>query len=85
MLIWCSYNHFMPPNTVQCVATNDGNTETWGSVMDAIPPSSNHPGGVNMAMADGSVRFIKDSVNQQTWWALAVGTEPRSSAAILID
>jgi prepilin-type N-terminal cleavage/methylation domain-containing protein/prepilin-type processing-associated H-X9-DG protein len=32
--------------------------------------SSNHPGGANMLMADGSVHFIKDSVNRLTWWAL---------------
>ena len=35
-----------------------------------MPPSSRHPGGVNMLMGDGSVRFIKDSVNLQTWRAL---------------
>ena len=27
-------------------------------------------GGVNIGLADGSVRFIKDSVSLQTWWAL---------------
>ena len=37
---------------------------------------SNHSGGVNVAMADGSVRFIKSTVNFQTWWAL--GTKDRS-------
>ena len=32
--------------------------------------SSNHPGGANVLMSDGSVRFIKDSVARLTWWAL---------------
>ena len=32
--------------------------------------SSVHPGGVNMAMGDGSVRFIKNTINLYTWWAL---------------
>jgi prepilin-type processing-associated H-X9-DG protein len=32
--------------------------------------SSNHPGGVNTLMLDGSVKFIKDSVAQNTWWSL---------------
>jgi len=31
---------------------------------------SRHPGGVNAMMADGSVRFMKNSVNQTTWWGL---------------
>ena len=33
-------------------------------------PNSNHHGGVNMCIADGSVRFVKDTINLQTWWAL---------------
>jgi prepilin-type processing-associated H-X9-DG protein len=40
---------------------------------------SNHPGGANVAMADGSVRFIKSSVNYQTWWA--IGTKDRAEVA----
>ncbi|MCS7305150.1 MAG: DUF1559 domain-containing protein [Thermoguttaceae bacterium] len=28
---------------------------------------SNHPGGLNMALADGSVRFIQESIDYRTW------------------
>jgi prepilin-type processing-associated H-X9-DG protein len=69
-LMWNSYNHFSPPNGNGCIASNDGNTGGYGNIMDAMPPSSNHPGGVNVGMADGSVRFIKDTVNMQAWWAI---------------
>jgi prepilin-type N-terminal cleavage/methylation domain-containing protein/prepilin-type processing-associated H-X9-DG protein len=31
---------------------------------------SRHPGGVNIAMCDGSVKFLKNSITQQTWWKL---------------
>lgn len=33
--------------------------------------SSPHPGGVNMCMVDGSVRFIKNEIDPGVWWALA--------------
>jgi prepilin-type N-terminal cleavage/methylation domain-containing protein/prepilin-type processing-associated H-X9-DG protein len=32
--------------------------------------ASQHPGGVNVGFADGSVHFIKNSISLQTWWAL---------------
>jgi prepilin-type N-terminal cleavage/methylation domain-containing protein/prepilin-type processing-associated H-X9-DG protein len=35
-----------------------------------MPPSSNHPGGINMLFGDGSVKFIKNSISQQTFSAL---------------
>jgi prepilin-type N-terminal cleavage/methylation domain-containing protein/prepilin-type processing-associated H-X9-DG protein len=33
--------------------------------------SSRHPGGVNMGMGDGSVRFVKNTVSLYTWWGTA--------------
>ena len=62
------YNHTGPPNSRAC-SNNPWNT--WGQdVYGAAPPTSNHPGGVNLSMADGSVRFVKDTINLQTWWGL---------------
>ena len=96
-LCWDAYNHFMPPNGTSCAALNDptvnpggaggtglGTTSGgWGTFMDAIPPSCNHPAGVNICFADGSVRFIKNSVTYQTWWSLGTrnGNEALSSDA----
>jgi prepilin-type processing-associated H-X9-DG protein len=33
---------------------------------------SQHPGGVNMGFADGSVHFIKNSISQRVWYAILV-------------
>jgi prepilin-type processing-associated H-X9-DG protein len=54
--------HVTPPNTRSC-----GFFIVNRAVM---PPSSKHPGGVNLLLGDGSVKFIKDSINLQVWRAL---------------
>ena len=41
----------------------------WAAV--CVGASSFHPGGVNVGFLDGSVRFVKDGVNPQTWWGIA--------------
>lgn len=38
--------------------------------------NSNHPGGANVLFGDGSVRFVKGTINMPTWWAL--GTRSNS-------
>jgi prepilin-type N-terminal cleavage/methylation domain-containing protein/prepilin-type processing-associated H-X9-DG protein len=40
--------------------------ESW-----SVPATSNHPGGVNVVMADGHVQFIKNSISKPVWWALS--------------
>ena len=37
--------------------------------------NSNHPGGVSVLLGDGTINFIKDSINQVNWWSL--GTRNR--------
>ena len=59
------YTHLMTPNKKSCVYNGSG---TDNGVMTA---SSYHPGGVNVCLMDGSIRFVKDSVSQTTWWAIA--------------
>jgi prepilin-type N-terminal cleavage/methylation domain-containing protein/prepilin-type processing-associated H-X9-DG protein len=49
------------------------NMESWGGDMDApgmYNLSSYHPGGANVAMADGSVRFLKSTTGLPTIWSL---------------
>ncbi len=41
-----------------------------GARSDLNSADSYHAGGINVTMGDGSVRFIKDSVNMQTWMGL---------------
>lgn len=41
-----------------------------GARSDFNNADSYHPGGVNVAMADGSVRFIKSTIDMATWMAL---------------
>jgi prepilin-type processing-associated H-X9-DG protein len=55
-------------------STNDNTSADYSSGKigenAAAASRSWHPGGVTTLFADGSVHFIKDSINPQTWWAL---------------
>lgn len=57
---YASFSTVLPPNSPNCVQTgtnNDGSTPMISTV------SSNHPGGALAAMADGSVRFISETID----------------------
>jgi len=65
-----SYLHNGPPNSTTCNNPADPSWLSFGGPTGTVPPTSNHPGGVNVGFADGSVRFVKDTVNIQSWWAI---------------
>jgi prepilin-type processing-associated H-X9-DG protein len=60
------YNHYYPPTVV---GKWDCGNASHNKALTAA--RSFHTGGVNVLMADGSVRFVPDSIQQATWWALS--------------
>ncbi|MGE3818502.1 MAG: DUF1559 domain-containing protein [Isosphaeraceae bacterium] len=52
------------------IDVNSKREKTGGPSFAAITARSHHSGGVNAAMGDGSVRFIKSTVDGRTWRAL---------------
>lgn len=63
------FNTVVPPNSqlnqwTHCSAVS---SSALGNYSNA---DSFHPGGVNTLFADGSVKFIKESINQRIWWGL---------------
>jgi prepilin-type N-terminal cleavage/methylation domain-containing protein/prepilin-type processing-associated H-X9-DG protein len=63
------YSHIMTPNRKACVFRGQVQPVEYSAV--CVGASSFHPGGVNVGFLDGSVRFVKDSVEPRAWWAVA--------------
>jgi len=74
------YSHTNLPNRYACQYSDFNNDSRANTTM--VNASSNHPGGVNCAFMDGSVKFIKSSIGYQTWFALAT---PDNGEAISSD
>lgn len=65
---WTGFNTVLPPNGPSCSElTNDSHTGG-----QAHPPTSHHPGGVSVAMGDGSVRFISETIDTGNMYAAPV-------------
>ncbi|QDT02339.1 Type II secretion system protein G precursor [Rubripirellula lacrimiformis] len=60
-------NHFMP-----VIPVNQRNCHVYGGEddgMNLVTLSSHHVGGVHVAMADGSVRFMAEQIDRELYWA----------------
>ncbi|HUT94435.1 MAG TPA: DUF1559 domain-containing protein [Thermoguttaceae bacterium] len=60
---WTRYNHLLPPGSPSCKGWM-----TWNGV--AMTATSHHPGGVNLALGEASVRFASETVDADVWRAL---------------
>jgi prepilin-type N-terminal cleavage/methylation domain-containing protein/prepilin-type processing-associated H-X9-DG protein len=60
------YSHALLPNStaVSLVTSGRSNDLGWGAVVSA---TSHHMNGVNLLMADGSVRFVDDQIDMGVW------------------
>ena len=59
-----AYSNFhatLPPNSPSCYGANYGQNEN--STCMSVSASSNHSGGVNVCMVDGSVRFVSETID----------------------
>jgi len=64
-----TYSHTQTPNRISCWY-NDIGGRPWSGAASMTAAASRHPGGVNVAFADGSVHFIKSSISYQSWQGL---------------
>jgi prepilin-type N-terminal cleavage/methylation domain-containing protein/prepilin-type processing-associated H-X9-DG protein len=65
----CYYAAYLPgPNYSFQVQPTWQNTNS-NATCDYRLPSSPHGGGINVCMADGSVKFVGEGISTRTWWA----------------
>jgi len=66
------FNTLRTPNQTCCSdggrGPNNGDRNWWFALK---PASSYHPGSVNAAMADGSIRSFKETISRATWMSLS--------------
>ena len=75
------FQTILPPNSPSCGNTRRAGNPGQGHGINSV--SSNHTGGVNAGIADGSVQFVSDSIDcgNQQYGALDTDTEVMSGAS----
>ncbi len=67
------FHTILPPNGPSCSSISVSATQPAGSNASQLPPTSNHTGGVNVCLGDGSVHFISETVDTHTSGTLGLG------------
>ncbi len=65
-VLYTRYHHIFPPMMPSCLL---GGTDDFGSPV-VVTATSRHPGGVNLLLADASVRFVRKEITTAVWKAL---------------
>jgi hypothetical protein len=64
------YNHVAPPNWKHFDCGQESGYDDVPNEHAVVTARSHHPGGVHTLQGDGSVRFVKESINLSVWRAL---------------
>lgn len=75
------YNHYLPPNSpeIDCIGSRlTGDVSQRYAGYGWRTARSNHPGGVNLLMADGSGRFVGNEIETVAWQALSTRDDTQS-------
>ena len=69
------YDHLLPPNSAGCANGPETGYDSWNPL---VPATSLHPGGVNVAYADGHCTFVSELIDTNVWRAVgtAFGNRP---------
>ena len=63
---YSGFNTMVAPNGPSCVASSPGDTASALPATGVLTAGSYHPGGVQVTMGDGSVKFISETINRTT-------------------